>query len=310
MKNENVDVVFGFGLYPAFVSWMAISLLPPSARPAFIVSEINSPRREHLETSPRWRAALNDFIRRRMYPAATIYTANSLDGVAEAIEWYGVKPHKSRRVPNLIDIERLRGLARWEPPLDDPRPDDKRVASICIVGRLFRRKRVDTLLRAAALLDKGLDWRIDVVGDGEDRPNLMALADELGIASRVVFHGWLENPFPLIANADMMVLCSEFEGFSNSLLEAMALDVPVITSLNTADAKDMCARGAALGFPVGRYDILRDHIETLLRNGQRRLSLVQTARRYIQRHLLANAIREYESLIMDAFERRGARSHP
>jgi glycosyltransferase involved in cell wall biosynthesis len=215
------------------------------------------------------------------------------------VEHYGVAPSRARRIPNLADPQRLIRLAA------EHRRAPENGTSICIVTRLHRRKRVDTLLAAAAGLPADRDWRIDVAGDGEQRGELEAMAARLGIGHRVTFHGWQPNPHPLVARAAASVLCSEFEGFSNAVLEAMALGTPVVTSLCTSDAAEMVGCGAALGFPVGDDEALRIQLARLLGDAALRRPLQEAARQYITRHILPAAILEYEQLVHDAIGQRG-----
>jgi glycosyltransferase involved in cell wall biosynthesis len=202
-------------------------------------------------------------------------------------------------VPNLVDPGHLEQLAEEGEPVQAT----DGIASICVAARLDRLKRVDTLLKAAAGLQWELPWRIDVLGDGNQRAELEALSRTLGIADRVFFRGWMNNPYPIMSRATVSVLCSEYEGFSNSVIEAMVLRTPVITSLCTTDARDMCERGAALGFPVGDHLGLRAELMRVLEDETLRARLKTKAWAYVQRHTIHCAIKEYEKLVFDAIER-------
>jgi glycosyltransferase involved in cell wall biosynthesis len=297
LVSRNFDALFAFGFYPNFVAWAAVRGL--RHRPALILSEINSPRREDLDSRGSWRGSAVKALRHVMYPRADIYAANSLDGISDAVQFYGVDPRRAQRLPNLIDPTWLARQATKKHP--EPRSG---VVSICIVTRLDRRKRVETLLRAAARLPADLNWRIDVVGDGDQRLALAALAQELDIVPRVVFHGWQENPHPIVAQAAASVLCSEYEGFSNSVLESMILGTPVVTSLCSSDSNEMVEKGAALGFPVGNHLALRAELVKLLTQESMRRRLQDRARRYAQAHTLPAAIRVYEQVVNDAVEQK------
>jgi N-acetylgalactosamine-N,N'-diacetylbacillosaminyl-diphospho-undecaprenol 4-alpha-N-acetylgalactosaminyltransferase len=69
-----------------------------------------------------------------------------------------------------------------------------------------------------------------VLGQGPELEVLKELATQLGVADRTIFAGFQANPFPIVANADAYVLPSNGEGFPNSLVEAMCLGVPVIST--------------------------------------------------------------------------------
>ena len=300
IKEHAFDAVVAFGFHPNLITWAAVS--GRRRRQSVVLTEINSPYREHLvETGPR--GAIRNALRQRIYRSADLYAANSVDGVDDAIRHYGVRPERARRLPNLADTSLLAELASQHvaTPL-------LRAWSVCIVGRLDPRKRVDTLLHAAAGLARDLDWQIDVVGDGDHRAELERLARQLDIERRVVFHGWLANPHPLVARATASVLCSEYEGFSNSVLESMVLGTSVITSLCTSDAHEMVRQGAALGFPVGDSDALREQVVRLLTDAPLRQRLGDEARRYAAVHQLPHAIAAYDALVRDAVAAHGTPS--
>lgn len=97
-------------------------------------------------------------------------------------------------------------------------------------GRLHQQKRVSTLLRAVSRLDKASGCALLLVGAGEQEEALRAEAARLGIADRVCFYGYAENPYPLMKVCDVIVLPSEFEGLGNVLIEALACGSQVVST--------------------------------------------------------------------------------
>jgi len=71
---------------------------------------------------------------------------------------------------------------------------------------------------------------LHIVGDGPDREALQRRADEQECASSIRFHGFLDNPYSLIKESDLLLLPSEYEGLPNVVLEAMALGTPVLAT--------------------------------------------------------------------------------
>ncbi len=99
------------------------------------------------------------------------------------------------------------------------------------VGRLVRDKGVEVLLRAVAgLVARHPDVRCVIVGDGPDEPRLRSIAAEHGIADRVVFTGFVENPYPWLGAFDAFALPTLLEAFGMAALEAMAVGLPVVAS--------------------------------------------------------------------------------
>lgn len=114
-----------------------------------------------------------------------------------------------------------------------PRPR----AAVCrwlYVGNLHRRKRPDVVLRAFARWSEtsGRTGELHLVG-GDPGEVLNGLAEELGIAADVHWHGYVRNGdalFDIYRQSDVFVLASEQEGFPRVLYEAMAFGVPIVTT--------------------------------------------------------------------------------
>lgn len=129
-------------------------------------------------------------------------------------------------IPNGVDLAEV-DAARAAPPRRPPDAGDASV--IGYVGQMIARKGVDTLLSAFAGRRRG-DARLVLVGDGPDRPALMAQAQDLGIAERVHWTGFTPDRLAWMRGFDLFVLPSRREGIPRCLMEAMALGVPVAAS--------------------------------------------------------------------------------
>jgi glycosyltransferase involved in cell wall biosynthesis len=99
------------------------------------------------------------------------------------------------------------------------------------VGRLEAEKAFDHLLRATrGLVDRGIDARAVIVGEGSDRGRLEALVAEFGLGNRVSLPGWRTDVRDYFEAMDLFVLSSLREGLPNVLLEAMAQEVPCVAT--------------------------------------------------------------------------------
>lgn len=103
-------------------------------------------------------------------------------------------------------------------------------AVIITAGRLVPVKDHKTLLAGFAKLIQRRPARLVIFGEGPLEPELRALASQLGIAERVLFAGYINDPAACYAVADLFVLTSLTEGFGNVLVEAMAAGVPVVST--------------------------------------------------------------------------------
>lgn len=129
-------------------------------------------------------------------------------------------------IPNGIELEEYNDEVMF--------PDRKaNTKNILFVGRLRPVKGVQYLITAMKKIhEKMPDSRLILVGDGEERERLAALAIQLGIQEYVQFVGIVpqEEVKTFMQNADVFVLPSLSEGFPNVILEAMACGLPVIAS--------------------------------------------------------------------------------
>ncbi|WP_150954982.1 glycosyltransferase [Microbacterium testaceum] len=103
---------------------------------------------------------------------------------------------------------------------------------ILFVGRLTTEKHIDVVLRALSQLDPALQVTFDVVGGGDQRAKLEALAQQLGVASRVTFHGHAseEDLRTLYSRASVFAIASIAELQSIATMEAMASGLPIVAA--------------------------------------------------------------------------------
>jgi glycosyltransferase involved in cell wall biosynthesis len=101
---------------------------------------------------------------------------------------------------------------------------------VLFIGRVEAEKHIEELLRAAAKLDESLDVKVEIIGDGEQRPALERLATQLGIAHRVHFAGHAPESYlkQQLTRASVFAMPSRAELQSIATMEAMASGLPVI----------------------------------------------------------------------------------
>lgn len=188
-------------------------------RRPFIVSE-------RIYTSGQLSRGRLAFISRAMvrltYPAANRVIAVS-KGVGETLQTdFGVRRDRIDVINNPVNAAAIRSMAKELPPFD-VKPDD-----IVLIGRFAPQKNIALAIRAFAR--SRWPGRLILLGDGPLAGRLKALADELGVGDRILFPGFLKNPYAVLGRAALLVLTSNEEGFSNSLVEAMSLGVPVLAT--------------------------------------------------------------------------------
>jgi glycosyltransferase involved in cell wall biosynthesis len=103
---------------------------------------------------------------------------------------------------------------------------------IAFLGRLDEEKHIDDLVRAVAKLDPALDVHVDIMGDGDQKPRLQALAAELGVADRIALLGKVDYDAlrSTLTRASVFAMPSRAELQSITTLEAMASGLPVVAA--------------------------------------------------------------------------------
>jgi len=177
---------------------------------------------------------------------------------------------------------------------------------VAVVANLHPKKDHATFLRAAARLTKSFpDASFLVVGQGETRPEVEALAGELGLTDRVRFTGERHDIPEILRLSDVYVLTSLSEAFPNAIIEAMATEVPVVAT-NVGGISESVLEGET-GYLVSPRDdaTFADRIGRLLRDREQARAMGTAARRVvIERFSRDVMIREYEKLYLQLLEGR------
>lgn len=99
------------------------------------------------------------------------------------------------------------------------------------VGRLSEEKGFEVLIRSVdQLIERGFDVELRIVGEGDQHERLQRLITALGRQDRIRLMGYLANTIPFYEATDVFTLSSLREGLPNVLLEAMAMEVPVVAT--------------------------------------------------------------------------------
>lgn len=176
-----------------------------------------------------WKSSWQLWLDRKLISCTTHLIGNS-QAVADFYHEVGVPAGKLSVIRNGIEIP--------EPPSADAVKKLREELGIPVtskvfgfVGRLAPQKRLKDLLWAFELvMSHDLDVQFVIVGDGPERERLEIFAKQIRVEDRVRFIGHREDASSLLPMFDVFWMASEFEGQSNSLMEAMAAARPVIVS--------------------------------------------------------------------------------
>ena len=237
------------GLKPVFIRYR-------NSLVHFLQAKVGATR--GLKRQIRQRRWLNKF--RRVYGGHLVTVSQALQD--ELINTVGLHPASITTIYNPFNFEQLRQLA------DEPAqlPSEP---YILYAARLTPRKRQDLLLRAYALADVKLPL---VLLGGVSGPEgigyeneLRKLALELGIAGRVVFEGFHQNPYPWIKQAVLFAMSSDSEGLPTVLIESLILGTPVVsTDCPTGPSEILTGELRRFLSPVGDAPALAANIRSAL----------------------------------------------
>jgi len=223
---------------------------------------------------------------------------DSLVGNSQAVvDFYkplGYPESKLRVIPNGVETPPLPSQSRAAFIADLGLPQDAKIAMV--VGRLAAQKRVTDLLWSMQLLRQA-DPRayLVIVGDGPLRASLEQYAREVEVISHVRFLGHRPDASSLLYHADIVWLGSEFEGMSNSLMEAMACARPIVATAIPPNQEliqhgvqgELVNLGDSAGFAQYSLKLLKDNaLATQLGAAARqRVETELSVARMIERHV-------------------------
>jgi glycosyltransferase involved in cell wall biosynthesis len=152
------------------------------------------------------------------------------DTMRDIISKYGVDPKKMMWIRNAIDSKYFRRSGAEDAEFRAKLGIPAGATVVGAVGRLNGEKDYPNLLRAAQiLLQKRPDLYFVIAGKGELEAELKQLSTELGIDKRVIFMGHFHDVRKVFSLMDLYVLSSTREGLPNTVLEAMAMEVPIVS---------------------------------------------------------------------------------
>ena len=221
---------------------------------------ISSMRNDQLESR------LRSVLYRVTCAADDVIVVNSL-AAAVKLQKLGTIP-RSKQVQviyNGIDADRVRSQVRASPVATRRRLGVSEQDVLLVgVGRLRPQKDWPALLRAVANAECP-DLSCVIAGDGDLFDPLVQLSQELGVADRVRFLGLRDDVPDLMKAADYLVLCSRYEGTPNVVLEALALDLPAI-STDVGACAELLQRPTDILVPMGDDTALTDALCQATRN--------------------------------------------
>lgn len=236
-----------------------------------IISERGTPSRQYSKSS--FQGWINRFLIRFLYPKADLITTNSLGNSLDLKRTFHIK-NPIRVLYNLFDIQAIQHSLAY------PTQKNSRPFTLITIGRLDEGKNHHLLLEALSKLNRK-DVQLVIIGKGPQKSRLLASIKEHRLEGQVELAGFISTPFPYLAQSDIFLFASRYEGFPNVLVEALASGCAVISTDCLSGPREILAPGTPLDTlvnnrieyaeygiltPVDDVNLMTQALQTLLDN--------------------------------------------
>lgn len=267
IREKNIDVVQTFFTEAHLVAGAA-------ARKAGVKMIISS--RRNLGYSYDWKARLYLRIANR-YP--THFLANSQAVVKSISAIEQIPENRFRVIYNGVELR-------------EPMPWNKRQKSLVImIANLRPVKSIPTLIDAAKkVVSKNPEVRFRIIGEGPDRLTLQARINQEGLQKHFEMPGSTSDVHTAVATAQVGVLTSTSEGFSNSILEYMVAALPVVVTRVGGNSEIVRDEQSGFVFDAGDSDQLADKISLLINSTELAERMGQKGRKLVEQEFSIRAM--------------------
>lgn len=239
-------------------------------------------------------------LARTIYPLADLVIAPS-EGVAkDLIGIVGVSKQKIQILHNPTLDSEFDG--KLQEPANHPFFAEGSTPVFTACGRLGPEKGYDTLLRAfGKVSEKYPQAKLIVMGEGPLRSELQDMASAIGVADKIDFAGYVDNPLPTINRSDVFVLPSRWEGLPNALIQALGCGTTPVATDCPSGPREILENGR-YGFlvPVDDVDALASDMIRAWQSPKRRELLMLRAQDFSEEHIMG----VYDAMVEAALRAR------
>ncbi len=265
-QKYEIDFSLSFMNRPNYINTLSKVF---GSRAKILISERIAPSQEYLTNS------LKDKVSRRLikylYPKASVIIPNSCGIKIDLMENFNIDNNIIKVINNPIDLDKIKLLQSQHVIIK------KDNFNFITIGRLFEQKNHDLLLESILECDANLY----IIGEGELRNKLEEKIIKFKLEDRVFLLGRKENPYAYLKEADCFIFSSNYEGFPNVLLEALACGLPIISTDCISGPREILSPSTDVHFqtksgielseygiltPVGNKESLVDAIQLIISN--------------------------------------------
>jgi len=238
-QKNAIDVSLSFMNRPNYINIFAKLF---GIKSKVIISERVSPLQEYKTEGLKDR--ISKFLIRYLYPKADLIIPNSKGIEIDLRDNFNIKEN-TKVINNPIDIDKV--VKKQKEFIDI----ELKRFSFITVGRLQRQKNHRLLIDSL----KDVDANLYIIGEGELREELEKQIEELELKNRVFLLGFKNNPYKYLSKADTFIFSSNYEGFPNAILEALACGLPIISSDCKSGPREILAPNSDVSFQLDKDNL-------------------------------------------------------
>lgn len=214
--------------------------------------------------------------------------------IIKSIPW---KKNAVKVIYNFFNFDNIRKKA--DEYIDESVFTDPNIIKLLTVGRLFNAKDHITMLKAFQRIRHTVNnVKLFIIGDGEEKENILTYIDEHNLSGSVFLLGAKENPYKYMKHAALFLLSSIYEGFALVLYESLIAGTKVITTDSTQDMHNFISSDCGYVVPIKDYTAMADRAVELLKAQD---TCVKKLPESFKQFELKYAVREYLTFLNAAF---------
>lgn len=218
----------------------------------------------------------------------------------ELLKNYPYLRDKIKTIYNFVDLEKI--LLKLKVDNDIVKNKKLLEDDYCVsIGRIVETKDYFTTIKAFQILKrKGIYKKLYIVGDGPNIKKLEQYIKKLNMKDQIILLGMQENPYIWLKNADFFIHSSKIEGFPMVLLEAMACEKIIISSICKTGVKEILDLGVGEGFRIGDYKELAILIEKVLKmpKEEKESKYISNIKKNINKFSKQVILKEYKDIMI------------
>lgn len=219
-REEKIDIIHSHG----YKSDILLGIIPTSYRKIPVISTLHG-----------W-TALSIFQKLWFYQLLRVFFLKKVEKVVcvspvlrqdKKLRLFGINPEfVPNGIPELNFSDKIdEGLSRDFKKFKDDH------FTLVVTGRLSREKGYEVLIQTIFLLkEQGVQVKLVIIGDGPQKKDLMELVHKKKVENNILFAGYLKNAYRYFRLFDLFVISSHTEGLPISLLEALQVGIPILST--------------------------------------------------------------------------------